>query len=39
MAVLRAKFGDKLRVAAMAAIVKPDGGGQTPPRCHTFSDG
>ena len=26
MAVLKARFGDKLRVAAMAAIVKPDGG-------------
>ena len=26
LAVLKAKFGDKLRVAAMAAIVKPDGG-------------
>ena len=26
MSVLKAKYGDKLRVAAMAAIVKPDGG-------------
>ena len=26
LAVLKDKFGDKLRVAAMAAIVKPDGG-------------
>ena len=26
MTVLKAKFGDKLRVASMAAIVKPDGG-------------
>ena len=26
MAVLKDRFGDKLRVAAMAAIVKPDGG-------------
>ena len=39
LAVLKDKFGDKLRVAAMAAIVKPGWRGKTLARCYALCYG